>query len=71
MRNYYYDIVASFCTENGSTGKDVVCRGFKTLKDALSHIKSNRISKIDYYNCIKIEKRIVETAWLVDIITIK
>lgn len=46
---YYYDIVASICTETCRTDSHLVCGGFKTEDEAMEYIDSHNISEVDYY----------------------
>ena len=75
---YYYDIVASICTETERADSHLVCGGFDTVEEAVDYINVNKISEVDYYRyCkdnetayIEIEERDVSSGNLVETITI-
>lgn len=75
---YYYDIVASICSETDRTNSHLVCGGFDTVEEAVDYINVNKISEVDYYRyCkddetayIEIEERDVSSGNLVETITI-
>jgi hypothetical protein len=46
---YYYDIVASICTETCRTDSYLICGGFNTEEEAMDYINANNISEVDYY----------------------
>jgi hypothetical protein len=46
---YYYDIVASICTETCRTDSHLICGGFETAEEAIDYINANKISENDYY----------------------
>jgi hypothetical protein len=45
---YYYDIVASICTETCRTDSHLICGGFNTKEEAVEHINTHNISEEDY-----------------------
>lgn len=45
---YYYDVVASICSETCRTDSHLVCGGFKT-EEAMDYINKNNVSEEDYY----------------------
>lgn len=48
-REWFYDVVASICTETCRTDCHMICSGFKTVEDAMGYINANDISEVDYY----------------------
>lgn len=46
---YYYDIVASICSETRRTDSRLVCGGFNTAEEALNYINEHDVSEEDYY----------------------
>ena len=75
---YYYDVVASICTETCRTDSHLICGGFNTLEDAMNYIKTHNISEA-YYECyckddetvyIEIEERDDLGGNIVNILTI-
>jgi len=46
---YYYDVVASICTETCRTDNRFICGGFSTEEEAMDYINKNDISEEDYY----------------------
>jgi hypothetical protein len=46
---YYYDVVASICTETCRTDSYLICGGFNTEEEAMDYINANNISEVDYY----------------------
>ena len=46
---YYYDVVASICTETCRTDSHLICGGFDTENEAMYYINSHNISEVDYY----------------------
>ena len=75
---YYYDVVASICTETCRTDSHLVCGGFNTLEEAIDYINEHNVSEVDYYSyCrddetayIEIEKRNDENGCVVDVIAV-
>lgn len=75
---YYYDVVASICTETCRTDSHLICGGFNTLVEAVSYINEHNISEVDYYSyCrddetayIEIEKRNDSDGSIIDVITV-
>lgn len=75
---YYYDVVASICTETCRNYSDLICGGFNTEEEARDYIETHDISEVDYeYLCsddetvyIDIEKRSIVDGSLVYIIDI-
>ena len=57
---YYYDVVASICSETCRTDSHLVCGGFNSLKEAVDYINTNNISEEDYYKYCKED----ETAYI-------
>ena len=47
---YYYDIVASICTETCRTDSHLICGGFNTAEEAVGYIDAHNISEADYYS---------------------
>ena len=75
---YYYDVVASICTETCRTDSYLICGGFNTLEEAMNYIKAHHVSEVDY-ECyckdnetayIEIEERDDLGGNIVDILTI-
>ena len=60
VEKYYYDIVASICTEICRTDSHLVCGGFKTEEDAVDYINKYNVSEVDYYKYCKDD----ETAYI-------
>jgi hypothetical protein len=50
---YYYDVVASICSETCRTDSHLVCGGFNSLEEAVDYININNISEEDYYKHCK------------------
>ena len=46
---YYYDVVASICTETCRTDSCLVCGGFNTEEEAMDYINKHNVSEVDYY----------------------
>lgn len=46
---YYYDVVASICTETCRTDSHLIFGGFNTEEEAMDYINANNISEVDYY----------------------
>lgn len=75
---YYYDIVASICTETCRTDSHLICGGFNTKEEAVEHINTHNISEEDYYKyCrddetayIEIEERNDSDGSIVNVITV-
>ena len=75
---YYYDIVASICSETCRTDSRLVCGGFDTEEKAWNYINDNDVSEEDYYwlcnegetAYIEIERRNDADGTLCDVITV-
>ena len=46
---YYYDVVASICSEIQRTNSYLICGGFNTIEEAYKYIKDNNVSSVYYY----------------------
>lgn len=46
---YYYDVVASICSETCRTDSYLVCGGFNTAEEAVNYINEHDVSETDYY----------------------
>lgn len=75
---YYYDVVASICTETCRTDSHLICGGFNTLEEAMNYIETHSISSV-YYECyckddetayIEIEERDDLGGNIVDVFTL-
>lgn len=75
---FYYDVVASICTETCRTDSHLICGGFDTLEEAVEYINEHDISEEDYYKyCrddetayIEIERRNKINGTIYDVITV-
>jgi hypothetical protein len=47
---YYYDVIASICTETCRTDSHLICGGFDTVEEAVDYINKHNISEVDYYS---------------------
>ena len=78
MEKYYYDVVASICTETCRTDSYLICGGFDTEEEAMDYINKHNVSEVDYYkHCkddetayIEIEERNDEDGSIVCVITV-
>jgi hypothetical protein len=75
---YYYDVVASICTETCRIDSHLICGGFNTLAEAMNYSQAHNISEVDY-ECyckdneivyIEIEEKDALSGNIVDILTI-
>lgn len=46
---YYYDVVASICSETCRTDSFLICGGFSTVEEAVNYIDEHDVSEEDYY----------------------
>lgn len=75
---YYYDVVASICSETCRTDSHLVCGGFNTVEEAVNYINEHNVSEVDYYwLCneyetvyIEIEERDALSGTICDVITV-
>lgn len=75
---YYYDVVASICTETCRTDSYLICGGFDTLEEAMDYIQTHNISSVYYeFHCkdnetayIEIEERDDLGGNIVDVFTL-
>lgn len=75
---FYYDVVASICTETCRTDSHLIFGGFNTEEEALCYIDEHNISEADYYKyCrddetvyIEIERRNDTDGTICDVVTV-
>lgn len=75
---YYYDVVASICTETHRIDSVLICGGFETEQDALRYIDEHGVSESGFYNLcnedqtayIEIEAHDDESGTIVEVIAV-
>lgn len=75
---FYYDVIASICTETRRTNSHFIAGGFGSEADALNYINSNGICEVDFYGfCrddetayIEIETHDARSGNIIEVITL-